>query len=579
MSEQENTPNEPKKKFSFKTLNKKKLTKFLITIGVIGGCAFGINSYISYKHQVFLEGHTTAIADIQNKNEAGYSQAFSILKELVDDNKASTEDYFYLGYMYHYGLGTSKDYSDAYKYYKKAATDNYPQAFYQLAILYRDGSGVNKSNKNAIEYFEKAFELGDEQAIVSLAELVGPNNQLLSIISSEFLYDIYLAYKDNKIVSTDQSIKDKYLSMAAAQGYEPAIIVQARNFTKSGDNYRALMLWQTLLYSSDPKVSQLAKKEILEVEKLVKEERLAEQERQKQLQLEEQKKEQQKLIAMVEREKHVEYKKEVGLSIPKQKLKNLNGLIYLNLFNINKIQLQQFYYDIMGVKLDTDYINNSNNIDNSYIDDFLTIAKLKHNRSSMKFDFGNKTNNNRYEGIVYYFYNNENKAVQDLLSHIIKSNNPKASSLIPKLNDTLSENKVIKEKQKDTATIEDTKKQPKEQIVLTHEEQIQRMQVFAQKGDFREFYKLEQAAKAGDVYAMYYVGEYYYNNKEYDEALKYYKEAADKNYGPAYYKLASLYYNEERNGVPYDKQKAMEYYKKAADLGVRNAKHILMLIE
>lgn len=34
------------------------------------------------------------------------------------------------------------------------------------------------------------------------------------------------------------------------------------------------MLWQTLLYSSDPKVAELAKKEIVEVENLVKQERL-----------------------------------------------------------------------------------------------------------------------------------------------------------------------------------------------------------------------------------------------------------------------------------------------------------------
>lgn len=99
------------------------------------------------------------------------------------------------------------------------------------------------------------------------------------------------------------------------------------------------------------------------------------------------------------------------------------------------------------------------------------------------------------------------------------------------------------------------------------------MQVFAQKGDFRQFYKLEQSVKAGDVYAIYYTGEYYYNNKEYKEALKYFNEVADKGYGQTYYKLASLYYNEEQNGVPipYNKQKAMYYYKKAAELGVRNA--------
>ena len=39
---------------------------------------------------------------------------------------------------------------------------------------------------------------------------------------------------------------NKYLTTAAAEGYESVIIVQAQNFTQAGDNYRALMLWQTL---------------------------------------------------------------------------------------------------------------------------------------------------------------------------------------------------------------------------------------------------------------------------------------------------------------------------------------------
>ena len=88
------------------------------------------------------------------------------------------------------------------------------------------------------------------------------------------------------------------------------------------------------------------------------------------------------------------------------------------------------------------------------------------------------------------------------------------------------------------------------------------MQVFAQKGNYKEFYKLEKIAGKNDAYAMYYLGEYYYNEKEYEDELKYYKKAADANYGPAYYKLASLYYNEEKNGLSYDKSKAIEYYKK-----------------
>lgn len=449
--------------------------------------------------------------------------------------------------------------------------------------MYRDGLGVNKSSEKAIEYFKKSYDLGYKDSVTALADLVNSNNHMISVVEPEILYDIYLGYKNGSIIATNNSLMaNKYLTTAAAEGYEPAIIVQARDFTQAGDNYRALMLWQTLLYSSDPKVSELAKKEIIDVEKHVKQQRLKELEEQRQQQIKIQMQQRQKLIEQAKKLDQIEQKKEVGLSTPKQNFNNLNGLIYINLFKANKGQLQQFYKDILGVEVDTNFIKTGDNLDNSYIDDFLILAKLKNNQSSLKFDFANSANNNKFEGIIYYYYNNKDKISQDLLAKIIKNNKPKASSLLPKIYDELeTPAKQLEVNQQDNLSKQQqNKKQSKaEKIQLTHEEKIHRMQVFAQKGDFRQFYKLEQAAKDGDVYAIYYTGEYYYNNKEYKEALKYFNEAADKGYGQAYYKLASLYYNEEQNGVPYNKEKAMYYYKKAAELGVRNAQHILMLIE
>lgn len=437
MSEQENIPKQPKKIGPI-ALTKKNIIKALVSVGVIGSCVFGINSYLSYKHQLFLESYNTALADIQNQNKSGYKNAFVILKELVEDDQATAKDYFYLGYIYQYGLGTEKNYYDAYKNYKKAANGNYPKAFYQIATLYRDGLGVNKSSEKAIEYFKKSYDLGYKDSVTALADLVNSNNHMISVVEPEILYDIYLGYKNGSIIATNNSLMaNKYLTTAAAEGYEPAIIVQARDFTQAGDNYRALMLWQTLLYSSDPKVSELAKKEIIDVEKRVKQQRLKELEEQRQQQIKIQMQQRQKLIEQAKKLDQIEQKKEVGLSTPKQNFNNLNGLIYINLFKANKGQLQQFYKDILGVEVDTNFIKTGNNLDNSYIDDFLILAKLKNNQSSLKFDFANNANNNKFEGIIYYYYNSKDKISQDLLAKIIKNNKPKASSLLPKIYDEL----------------------------------------------------------------------------------------------------------------------------------------------
>ncbi len=70
-----------------------------------------------------------------------------------------------------------------------------------------------------------------------------------------------------------------------------------------------------------------------------------------------------------------------------QEIKNLNGLVYINLFNVNTATLQDFYKDIADIEIETDLINNTNNLHISYVDDFMRIANLKHNKSSLFADF------------------------------------------------------------------------------------------------------------------------------------------------------------------------------------------------
>ena len=579
MSEQENLNKLPKK-IGPVTLTKNNILKIVGAVAIIICAVVGVNSYFSYQHQLFLESYTNAIASIDNKDKTGYKNAFETLQSLADNDKSTPSDFYYLGYIYQYGLGVNKDYSDAYKYYKKAVTDDNAMAYYQLATLYANGNGVNKNEVKALDYYNKSYQLGYLPAVNAIAEMLEKNNRLVASAGAEMLYEIYLAYDQDQINETDQSVKEKYLLASAAEGYEPALIVQAYNFSDAGDNYRALMLWQTLLYSSDPKVSELAKTEIPKIQKLVEAERQKEENELKKMQISDVLKQEALLVKQAKRQKEIQNKEETGRTIPMQKIEKLNGLVYINLFNISATTLQDFYKDIADIEIETSLINNTDNVHISYIDDFLKIANLKHNSSSLLINFGDNKSTNKFEGLVYYYYNSKDKYTNDIIGNIIQSK-PKKSSLLPALvaNESPNYQKAKKQKEAIAKNNKKTNGSNVDTIQLTHEEQMQRMQVFAQKGDYKQFYNLEKVAENNDPYAMYYLGEYYYNEKEYKSALKYFRKAANANYGPAYYKLASLYYNEERNGVPYSKQKAMEYYKKAADLNVRNAKHILMLIE
>ncbi|MDE4944742.1 sel1 repeat family protein, partial [Francisella tularensis subsp. holarctica] len=87
---------------------------------------------------------------------------------------------------------------------------------------------------------------------------------------------------------------------------------------------------------------------------------------QRQKQIKRQMQQRQKLFEHAKKLDQIEQKKAVGLSTPKQNFNNLNGLIYINLFKAHKGQLQQFYKDILGVEVDTNYIKTGDNLENSY---------------------------------------------------------------------------------------------------------------------------------------------------------------------------------------------------------------------
>ncbi|QIW10042.1 SEL1-like repeat protein [Francisella sp. LA112445] len=577
------------------TSKKKKIIRVLIGVAIVGVCAVGVNKYIDYRHEVFLQEYNKAIADINSKNVKGYEAAFEILQDLADDDEATPSDYYYLGYLYQYGFGTQKNYSNAYKYYKKA---NNAQAFYQIAILYKFGQGVNKDNDKALEYFKKSYKAGNKNAIIGLAKLLESNPRLISAADPELLYQIYLAYQSNKIKEIKPNEKDKYLSIAVSKGYDPATIKQAQIFAQDKDYHRASILWQTLLYSSNPKTADLAEKEMTKIETLIKEQREKElEEKTTKKEIIEKKSEPKSEEA---KQKLIENNRKIGLSIPKKELESLNGLVYINLFNTDKEKLQNFYKSLSGIEIENGWIINSKDNNPSYINNLIDLAQFKHNKSSLRFDFGDKDNTNKYEGLVYYFYNNKNELIQNTINNIIQ-NKPKQSSLTPRLNsnnllsknidnksstqqgqknilDQLQERKTVNS-QKQNQEHQNQNKQENNQIQLTYKEKVQRMQVFAQKGDYKELYKLEHAASDGDVYAIYYTGIYYYNLKDYKKAMEYFEEASSKNYGPADYMLGNMYYDEQENGIPYNKEKAKMYYKKAANLGVKNAEHLLMLMD
>lgn len=94
------------------------------------------------------------------------TEAFSACTDLADENFVKA--FFYLGQMYEEGLGTSKDYNKAAKWYRKGAEAGNAWAMNSLGECYHEGAGVARDYNEAVEWFRKAVRAGDDWAMTNL---------------------------------------------------------------------------------------------------------------------------------------------------------------------------------------------------------------------------------------------------------------------------------------------------------------------------------------------------------------------------------------------------------------------------
>jgi TPR repeat protein len=72
---------------------------------------------------------------------------------------------YYLGVMYQYGQGVSRDYQEAELWYRKAATRGFATALYSIGLLHiTGGPGVPQDCNAAREWFQKAAAAGNVTA-------------------------------------------------------------------------------------------------------------------------------------------------------------------------------------------------------------------------------------------------------------------------------------------------------------------------------------------------------------------------------------------------------------------------------
>ena len=73
--------------------------------------------------------------------------------------------------MYSYGEGVKQDYSEAVKWYRKAAEQGNAKAQCLLGLMYTLGQGVSRDKSEAVNWFRKAARQGDTNAQEALRQL------------------------------------------------------------------------------------------------------------------------------------------------------------------------------------------------------------------------------------------------------------------------------------------------------------------------------------------------------------------------------------------------------------------------
>ena len=127
----------------------------------------GILSLIEYrdKYGITLKNvkydkfiHEDAVG-FYNKGEYDRDFVFEVLYQSAVDG--DMYDQHCIGVMYYHGYGVSQDYTEAVKWYRKAAEQGNAAAQCNLGVMYYNGNGVSQDYAEAVKWYRKAAEQGN----------------------------------------------------------------------------------------------------------------------------------------------------------------------------------------------------------------------------------------------------------------------------------------------------------------------------------------------------------------------------------------------------------------------------------
>ena len=91
-------------------------------------------------------------------SESNFTEAFKYCKKAAEQGEVHAQ--YNLGIMYANGRGVKQDLFNAKEWYQKAADQGYAKAQYNLGVMYEEGRGVKQDYFKAVEWWQKAADQG-----------------------------------------------------------------------------------------------------------------------------------------------------------------------------------------------------------------------------------------------------------------------------------------------------------------------------------------------------------------------------------------------------------------------------------
>jgi TPR repeat protein len=133
------------------------------------------------------------------ENRGDYAAALAIWRPRAE--KGDPWSQFHMGMAYDFGHGVREDKTEAVRWYRLAADQDYSDAEFNLGVALQNGEGVAKDEAEAIKWYRKAAGHGDKSAMTALGS----------------------AYGRGRGVPKDQAEALRWTRMAAAESYPMAV--------------------------------------------------------------------------------------------------------------------------------------------------------------------------------------------------------------------------------------------------------------------------------------------------------------------------------------------------------------------